>query len=492
MKTFAKVLSLIFLLSFANLAKSQDHHVRIGFIGNSITIGSFLSDPVNECYPSQVALLLKEKYGDTCVVTNYAVSGRTMLKKGDYPIWKEASFKNCVNAAPNICFICLGTNDSKPYNWDVYGKEFYDNYKSMIDTFKMRNPYTKFIVCYPAPAFAVVYDIRGEIIRDKILPIVDSIVKYSGAELVDFYHPLVDSVSLFPDKIHPSARGAKVFAKIVYDKIISSDIVHKAKIGYTNVTSLQMSAPSKFRQKDTITLSWTTLNANEAFLNGKKVGLEGSIKTPVFANTSFTVIAKGAVNSDSITVWAKPYVPILSYLYLNASQKEFEKGDTITLKPLLSDQNRRDILDSVFNVEYTVTEGSGFFVNKNGNEIDFVATSTGTVKVLCTIGSLTREKILTVSESPVSLNYNSKSCNFSIWPNPVKQKAEFSFYAAKPFVASIKIYDINGRLCISEQRSIVIGQQKVELNTSGLTKGFYSFRFETGDKTYSGKLIKVD
>lgn len=29
---------------------------------------------------------------------------------------------------PEICVILLGTNDTKPQNWDVYGHEFIDDY----------------------------------------------------------------------------------------------------------------------------------------------------------------------------------------------------------------------------------------------------------------------------------------------------------------------------------------------------------------------------
>ena len=220
---------LIILLAVALGSSSPDYHVRIGIIGNSITEGSFLSNPETQCYPAQLAVMLEEKYGDTCILKNFGITTTTMLKKGDVPYWNSAQFKNCLDFTPEICFIMLGTNDSKPYNWDVYGDEFIDDYMAMIDTLKSINPFVKFIVCYPPPAFDVVFNIRDSVIFHGVIPAVDSIVYKTGAELVDFYHPLLDSVSLFPDKIHPNIRGAKAMARIAFDRIVEMDIVHKVK-----------------------------------------------------------------------------------------------------------------------------------------------------------------------------------------------------------------------------------------------------------------------
>ncbi len=91
--------------------------VRFGFIGNSISRGTGLSNPQKECYPSQIGLLLSQKFGDTCTLKNFAVSNRTILKHGDFPIWNEPDFVKSLNYAPDVLFVMLGTNDSKPQNW---------------------------------------------------------------------------------------------------------------------------------------------------------------------------------------------------------------------------------------------------------------------------------------------------------------------------------------------------------------------------------------
>jgi acyl-CoA thioesterase I len=223
---------IIFLCASFNLQAQ----IRIAFIGNSITEGYGLSNPATECYPNQVFLKLKDVYGDVQLF-NSGVSGRTMFKKGDNPIWNEELFKNCFEWTPNICYIMLGTNDSKSKNWDSCGQSngFIKDYKAMIDTFRYKNPNTLFMVAYPPPAFADLLGIRDSIILNGVIPAVDSIVKYSGAVVVDLYHPLLDSVSLFPDNIHPNAEGAKVIAKIIFDRIVVSDIIHKVNNNTTSI-----------------------------------------------------------------------------------------------------------------------------------------------------------------------------------------------------------------------------------------------------------------
>src|SRR6478609_560461 len=63
---------------------------KIACVGDSITEGSGLSSPSTESYPARLQKLLGTNYN----VRNFGVSGRTLLKQGDFPYWKEAAFTN--------------------------------------------------------------------------------------------------------------------------------------------------------------------------------------------------------------------------------------------------------------------------------------------------------------------------------------------------------------------------------------------------------------
>lgn len=184
MKNYKLFLFIIALAAIFSTNYAQDYHVRIGIIGNSITQGVGLSSPATESYPAQLQPILEAVYGDTCIVTNFGITTTTMLKNGNVSYWNSSQFEDYMNFAPEICIILLGTNDTKSVNWDVYGDEFEDDYISMIDTIKTRNPQTRFMVCYPTPAFEDKLNIRNSIIVSDIIPGVDYVLSQTDAELI--------------------------------------------------------------------------------------------------------------------------------------------------------------------------------------------------------------------------------------------------------------------------------------------------------------------
>jgi lysophospholipase L1-like esterase len=86
--------------------------VRVTCIGASITEGATTTDPANDSYPAQLGRMLGDRY----VVSNFGVSGTTMLKKGDSPYWDTEAYKKALASEPEIVFIDLGGNDSKAVN----------------------------------------------------------------------------------------------------------------------------------------------------------------------------------------------------------------------------------------------------------------------------------------------------------------------------------------------------------------------------------------
>lgn len=491
MKNSAKYLNICLLALITLPVFSQDFHVRIAFIGNSITIGSGLSNPTRDCYPSQLGVMLKEVYGDTCIITNYAVSGRTMLKKGDYPIWNEPDFTKCLNYAPDICFIDLGTNDTKPYNWDDYGQEFFADYKAMIDTFTARNPATKFIVCYPPPAFAVVWDIRNPVIIGEVIPLVDSIVKVTGADLINFYNPLLDSVSLFPDKIHPNVQGAKAMAKIAFDNMVNSGIIHKAETGHTFATSLKSNITGELRSKDPALISWTTLNATEALLNGVKVDLNGNFTVIPDSTTKYTLVAKSETETDSIVFFLKVYIPVITRLSAIAATRTIYVGNSSKIKLSFYDQKSKPITDSIFDIKWTAVDGYGHFTNITANSADFVGDSAGTCKAVVSIRNLSYSIPMTIKGFPTSVDAIQIKSKGNVYPNPFSESLFIELDSKKSGNLNFQLFDITGRMLRNESYDISsMENQILEINTNLLKKGIYFYKLKMNDDFSSGKLVK--
>ncbi|MUP38623.1 GDSL-type esterase/lipase family protein [Labilibaculum euxinus] len=204
---------IVSLLSCFCLFGCKEHVVKIACIGDSITQG-FGRDN-QDSYPNQMNAML----GENKEVRNFGVGGRTMLKKGDFPLWKESAFTEALQYNADVAIILLGTNDSKPQNWDQYGNEFYSNYLSMIDTLKTTNPKMQIYVCYPPRAFAQVWGIRDSVIVNGVIPVVDSILTQRDVKLIDLHSAMYNNEDLFPDKIHPNKIGYKRMSEIVGEAI---------------------------------------------------------------------------------------------------------------------------------------------------------------------------------------------------------------------------------------------------------------------------------
>jgi|GEM_PF-827667 len=193
--------------------------VRIACVGNSITYGAGITYRNEDSYPAQLGKLLGPDY----LTANFGVSGRTMLKKGDYPLWNEPEFTVALNFNPNIVLILLGTNDSKPWNWE-FKADYIPDYIAMIDTFKQLASNPHIYACYPPPAFRVEWGIRDSVINADIIPMIDQIISQTGVSLIDFNTPFKNQADLFPDAIHPSAEGACEMAKIVYKELTGKTV----------------------------------------------------------------------------------------------------------------------------------------------------------------------------------------------------------------------------------------------------------------------------
>ena len=340
-----------------------------------------------------------------------------MLKHGDYPIWNDVEFRNAWKFAPDILLICLGTNDSKPQNWDLFGHEFFDDYRSMIDTFRVRNSHVQYLVCHPCPAYQVVWGIRDSVIIHGVIPAIDSILDYSGATKVDFYTPLIDSVALFPDYIHPNYRGSGAMARIVFNTMLESDILHKADTGLTFVTGLDTDT-KVLALGDSATLSWTTVNADSASLNGQTVPANGSFKVSPAETRVYTLIAMGKLSVDSMSLEQTVYLPVLTRLMISPKSKKVYEGDTVNLKVTFIDQMSKPMPEAGNTVSWSVVEGEGTLVNETASTVDFIAGKTGKAVVEASVDTLYIKSTITIQPLETGTVPVHGNHELNVFPNP--------------------------------------------------------------------------
>jgi len=200
----------LFVLIFVAVI-SLNAQIRVACVGNSITYGAGINGRDSLSYPAQLQKMLGSSYK----VKNYGLSGRTLLKSGDRPYWKEPLFDSAKAFLPNIVIIKLGTNDSKPFNWDSSSTEYIPDYIEMIKLFQALPSNPIVILGIPAPVFGDAFNIRANVVHEQIVPMVTKLALDMQLKTIDFYTLLKDHPEMFPDKIHPDANGAKLMAEEV-------------------------------------------------------------------------------------------------------------------------------------------------------------------------------------------------------------------------------------------------------------------------------------
>ena len=215
-----KIIQTSLFVCFIFVFFSVSAQTRIACLGDSITEGIGTSDPTTQSWPAQLANFLGSDY----TVFNAGVGGRTLLKNGDLPIWNEQKFEEAKDFDPDMVFICLGTNDSKPFNWNAHKQEFEQNYIDLINQFRQDGKNPEIYVCTPPPVFRDNFGITREVVRNEIIPIIKSVQKSQNTFLLDFDTTLQSFGSFFPDGIHPNDEGAERMARAVYNTIKSPSV----------------------------------------------------------------------------------------------------------------------------------------------------------------------------------------------------------------------------------------------------------------------------
>lgn len=189
--------------------------IKVACIGNSITFGSGIKDRDSLSYPAQLQHML----GDNWEVRNYGVSARTLLSKGDYPYIQESAFEEAKGFQPDVVLIKLGTNDTKPQNWQ-FKNEFKDDYRKLIESFQSLESKPIIVLLKAVPAFPGRAGISDSIVFNCVNPMVEELAGEMNLPMIDLYQPFVGHSELFPDLIHPNAQGASIIAKTIYQALI--------------------------------------------------------------------------------------------------------------------------------------------------------------------------------------------------------------------------------------------------------------------------------
>lgn len=230
MKTVLIILALLVLLAAAFVSCGYTtipfygrirRGKRVACVGDSITYSCTLPLCFLRSYPRVLGRLLGKGY----CVRNFGVNDRDAQSTGDKPYEKEKAYKESLAFAPEIVVMLLGSNDSKDFNW-ISDEHFKEEYKCLAGKYLALPSVKRMILVTPPAAFfpiAKPFCLTNDVPADKLSRTAE-LVREAAEELslpaVDLNAVTQNRRDLMgPDGLHPSGKGAKFIAELVYEKI---------------------------------------------------------------------------------------------------------------------------------------------------------------------------------------------------------------------------------------------------------------------------------
>jgi acyl-CoA thioesterase-1 len=189
--------------------------IRVACVGDSITYGAGVENREENNYPA----ILGAKLGRQFVVGNFGVSGATLQKAGDKPYWGLPEFAQVGEFKPDLILILLGTNDTKPQNWKNR-QAFENDARALVEHFAGLPQKPKVWICLPVPVYETQWGINDETLYREIIPALAHVAQEKKLAVIDLYDALSNRPDLFPDKVHPNAKGAELIAHTIESALV--------------------------------------------------------------------------------------------------------------------------------------------------------------------------------------------------------------------------------------------------------------------------------
>ena len=220
-------------LPLENLPAKKQGVTRIITIGDSITQGKCTTDEESMSWPGQLSDMLHNNR--IIEVVNLANSGRTMMRRGDYPYWNEIQYQLALSSEADFVFIMLGTNDSKYFQWNETA--YIEDYRAMASSFLAMPSSPKIYFMIPPPLYQDnAYSMNQRVINSvlpRVIPQIAESLSQPSESVIDIFSEMggehLSEWHLFCngqncDTCHPNDAGQAFIAKAVYKQIFITPI----------------------------------------------------------------------------------------------------------------------------------------------------------------------------------------------------------------------------------------------------------------------------
>ncbi len=194
--------------------------IKVACIGDSITYGLTIPDRARDSYPAQLQQLLGPDYE----VRNFGNSGRGIYlhswrgkERRGYRYMPE--HQAALAWQPDIVICNLGINDNGEFlkHERTNPGAFRDDYLKLLADYQALPTKPKFYIWGKLSPLAPGQNFYRSPEPFLMQPQLEAVARQVGATLIDMQTPLRPHLlTAFPDKIHPTAEGAKVIARETY------------------------------------------------------------------------------------------------------------------------------------------------------------------------------------------------------------------------------------------------------------------------------------
>ena len=186
---------------------------KVACVGDSITWGFTILNPKKHGYPAVLQHLLGEDYE----VRNFGYNDAAVRFDADTPYVKKRVYRDSLDWNPDIVILMLGTNDTKPWNWDP--EIFRRDYARIVESYLALPSHPKVVLVAPIRIFRVIrvplIALNPDVLEEGVRPAIHEIAEQKGLQLIDLYG-LFDSARYCRDGIHPQRHGARMLAEAIF------------------------------------------------------------------------------------------------------------------------------------------------------------------------------------------------------------------------------------------------------------------------------------
>lgn len=216
------VISVLFYFGFIEfyhpMHTAKCGQIKVACVGDSITFGCTVQNRAKNNYPAVLGKMLGEAY----CVNNFGYTNRTAIKIADFPYTAEKLYQQSLAFQPDVVFIMLGSNDSKENNWNK--DRFINDYCEIVESYLNLQSKPQVYVLVPPPLFEirgkVMWQLRKAVVDNEICPAVKQIAEKMGVEYIDMHSVFENKKELFSDGVHPNAKGSRLLAEKVFERMI--------------------------------------------------------------------------------------------------------------------------------------------------------------------------------------------------------------------------------------------------------------------------------